>query len=137
MPHRLYPQVARRAGSRCEYCKAPEAVSPDLFQVEHVWRRVRGGPDEIENLALSCPPCNRRKSSATHAIDPITGTAVPLFNPRRDDWRAHFRIDRAPAAFTIVGLTPTGRATVHRLGMNDSHTVSARVLWALAKLFPP
>ena len=111
-------------------------VSPDRFQVEHIRPRARGGTDDLPNLALSCSPCNRRKSQAVSAHDPETGIVVAIFNPRRDAWDAHFRIRTVPAGITIVGLTPTGRATVERLIMNDDHAVRARSLWMLLDLFP-
>ena len=136
MPHRLYPQVALRAGYRCEYCRAPEVVSADRFQVEHVRPRARGGTDDLPNLAPSCSPCNRRKSQALFAPDPATGTIVPIFNPRQDAWETHFRLRPTVAGVTILGLTPTGRATVERLVMNDDHAVRARSLWVLLDLFP-
>jgi hypothetical protein len=109
------------------------------------WRRTANNDfdedlasdEDLDNLVLSCPPCHRRKGRATHAIDPISGTTVALFNPRRDNWRAHFAIDRVQAAFVLVGLTPIGRATVDRLGMNDEHAIQARLFWAFAGLFPP
>lgn len=31
-----YPPVAERAGHRCEYCHAPEAIFNVLFEVEHI-----------------------------------------------------------------------------------------------------
>ena len=137
MPHRLYQQVAERADYRCEYCLAPEEVSPDRFQVEHIRPRVRGGSDDLVNLALSCSTCNRRKAQAIQGLDPGTLTVVSLFNPREDDWEDHFRIRSAPGGIVIVGLTPIGRATVAQLAMNDAHAVSARGLWSLLGLFPP
>jgi hypothetical protein len=42
---------------------------------------------------------------------------VNLFNPRRDSWERHFVVDRGGY---IVGLTPTGRATVRLLDMNGT-----------------
>ena len=92
MPHRLYEPVAARADHRCEYCLAPEAISPRRFEVEHITPRARGGSDNLENLALACSPCNGRKAQATQGIDTETLTIVPLFNPRNDRWDRHFRI---------------------------------------------
>jgi hypothetical protein len=135
MPHRLYRAVAARAAHRCEYCLAPEAISPGEFNVEHVWPRRRRGSDDLSNLALACGPCNRRKSSATHGIDPDSDMSVPLFNPRRDDWDEHFEFSLKTG--DIVGRTPTGRATVARLAMNHSHAVDARLLWVLIGWYPP
>ena len=40
---------------------------------------------------------------------------VRLFNPRRDEWSAHFRWEGA----TIVGITPIGRATIAVLNINE------------------
>jgi hypothetical protein len=67
-----------------------------------------GGATTVDNLALSCLPCNRRKASDIGAIDPESGQFVRLFNPRQQDWSDHFRFS-SPA---IVGLTAAGRATV-------------------------
>lgn len=55
-------------------------------------------------------------SPAAESADTASGQVVSLFNPRTQDWDAHFRL-RLPAART-EGLTPVGRATVRRLGMN-------------------
>lgn len=135
MLRRLYPQVAERANYRCEYCLAPEVISPSEFEVEHVWPRKRSGPDELSNLALACGPCNRRKYLATSGQDPESGLDVPLFNPRRDVWDEHFVFTVETGE--IVGRTPTGRATVLRLGLNRAHAVRARGIWALRGWFPP
>lgn len=139
MPHRLHPQVAARARYHCEYCQAPERISPDRFQVEHIVPRSLGGSDDLANLALSCPPCNRRKSRATHAIDPTSEdrVLVPLFNPRTDIWYVHFRFYFTDESVQILGRTPIGRATVVRLAMNDEHVAQARAFWVLAGMFPP
>ncbi len=135
MPQRLYPQVAERASHHCEYCLAPEAISAGEFEVEHVWPRKRGGPDDLSNLALACGPCNKRKSQATFGRDLESGLEIPLFNPRRDVWDEHFQFSVETGE--ILGRTPTGRATVPRLGLNRPHAVRARVVWALIGWFPP
>jgi hypothetical protein len=62
---------------------------------------------------------------------------VPLFNPRLALWDTHFAARRVPAGFIINGITPTGRATVDRLVMNEQRIVSARVIWSIVGLFPP
>src|SRR5262245_52867787 len=128
MPHRLCARVAARAGHRCEYCMAPEDISPDRFEVEHIRPRARGGRDDLLNLALSCSACNRGKSEATHATDPDTAQIVALFNPRRDAWREHFSVHLTTDSVLIVGRTAVGRATVDRLGMNDPHVANARLI---------
>lgn len=137
MPHRLYAPIAARARHICEYCRAPEALAPEEFQVEHIYPRARGGQDDLSNLALSCPRCNRRKSHATHAIDRESGIVVALFNPRQDAWSEHFDVRILHDRVLIDGLTAVGRVTAERLGMNDRHIARARWLWAIAGLFPP
>jgi hypothetical protein len=132
VPHRLYAQVAERARRRCEYCRAPEAVFNLELEVEHIFARVHGGPDELPNLALACRSCNLRKGTAHQARDPLTGELVPLFNPRTDDWGTHFQIGLT--TFRIEGLTPAGRATARRLGMNRPLAVRARRAWVLRLL---
>ena len=135
MPHRLYGQVAERADYRCEYCLAPEVISPSEFEVEHVWPQIRGGRDNLFNLALACGPCNKRKSAATSGRDPNSGRQVPLFNPRRDVWDEHFQFNIQTGE--ICGRTPTGRATAVRLGWNREHAIRARKWWVLIGWFPP
>src|SRR5687767_2645852 len=105
MPHRLYPTVAVRADHRCEHCAAPEVIAADRFQVEHIVPRSRGGSDELPNLALSCPPCNRRKARAMHGLDPETRTTAALFHPRRDSWDDHFLTTILEHGITIDGRT--------------------------------
>lgn len=129
-----YPTVARRADNRCEYCRAPEVVTGGEFEVEHVYPASRGGSNDPSNLALSCRACNLRKGDATDAPDPATGEIVALFDPRSDRWAVHFRID--PDTWGILGGTPTGRATVEKLGMNAPRQLTARALWSGLGLFP-
>ncbi len=132
----LYAFVAERAGWRCEYCQAPEEVFNFPFEVEHILPKSRGGSDEPDNLALACHACNRFKSDFATGVDPTDQAEVLLFNPRRDLWMEHFRLETEPAV--IVGRTPTGRATVSRLQMNRYHHMAARRHWLeLGILRPP
>jgi 5-methylcytosine-specific restriction endonuclease McrA len=68
-PH--YADAALRAGHRCEYCRAPEAVFNFPFEVEHVVPSARGGLDEDANRALACRSCNLRKSDHVRASTKI------------------------------------------------------------------
>jgi hypothetical protein len=129
-----YLRVAERAGHRCEYCHAPEAIFNLPFEVEHVLPVSRGGADGEDNMALACRPCNLFKSDRTTAGDPATGAEAPLFHPRRDVWAEHFRVEVETAA--IVGLTPAGRATVAGLRMNSPVQLVARRAWTRLGLFP-
>jgi hypothetical protein len=55
-------------------------------------------------------------------IDPQSGDITTLFNPRRDQWDEHFVFENA----LLVGLTPTGRATVRTLNMNGADRLELR-----------
>ena len=128
-----YPSVASRANHRCEYCGAPEAIFNFPFEVEHIIPKSQGGSDEGSNLALACRTCNIYKSSWLTAIDPVTQTEVPLFNPRRDAWQENFLLDYETGA--IRGLSPRGRASVERLRMNRPVQLAARMSWIELGLF--
>jgi hypothetical protein len=129
-----YAAVAERAGHRCEYCHAPEAIFNLPFEVEHIVPTSRDGPDDAANLALACRACNLHKRDHLAGLDEVTQTPVPLFHPRRDRWEEHFRVNLETGA--IEGLTPTGRATTVRLQMNASVQLGARPLWIRLRLFP-
>ena len=115
--------VRQRAGERCEYCRLPQASAPFLtFHIEHIQARQHAGKDDPANLALACPHCNRFKGPNLSAIDPDTGTLVPLFNPRAHLWEDHFAFD----GVVIVGRTPLGRATARLLNMNEEAWIEMR-----------
>lgn len=116
-------QVRDRAANRCEYCQLPQRAAGFLkFHIEHIRAQQHIKDDSLENLALACPDCNRFKGPNLSSIDPDSGRTVALFNPRRHRWNAHFVIE-GPA---ILGRTPTGRATVHLLCMNNSDRLEMR-----------
>jgi len=109
--------VRQRAGLRCEYCHADERWQFVRFTVDHVVPRSQGGGDEAANLALACRNCNERRGNRCVALDPDTAQVVPVFNPRRDRWSEHFAW--SGDHIRLIGTTPTGRATVAMLDMND------------------
>ena len=90
----------------------------------------------MENLALACQGCNCHKYDKTQGFDPVTGELASLFHPRRQAWKDHFAWNYD---FTlIVGLTPTGRATVETLRLNRENVVNVRmVLYTFGKHPPP
>jgi hypothetical protein len=137
---RIFPsvraQVRQRARRRCEYCLTLETFSPDNFTMEHILPQVLQGSNDTDNLALSCQQCNRNKYVATAAIDPETTLPAPLYNPRTDDWREHFRWS---ADFLLIeGVSPTGRATIASLDLNREGVVNLRrVLMLSGEDHPP
>ena len=131
----LRKRVSRRAGGRCEYCRAPEGVSPASFSVEHIVPRSRGGGNAPANLAFSCQGCNNHKLAAVEAVDPKTGRMAPLFHPRQQVWLEHFAWTKD--GLRVEGLTPTGRATVLRLQLNRSRLVHLREVLIPVGEHPP
>jgi hypothetical protein len=84
-----------------------------------------GGTDDPGGLALACDRRNAYKGPNLTSIDPGTRAGVALFNPRVDAWNDHF----AHQDGHIVGLTPTGRATVRVLNMNAPRRLELRREW--------
>jgi len=135
VPGALRRLVTERAAGYCEYCRCPAKYSAQSFAVEHIIPRHADGPTVADNLALACQGCNAHKSIKTMAVDPITSVSVPLFHPRQHRWRDHFSWSED---FTeIIGLTPTGRATVAVLQLNRAGIIHLRrVLYAFGE-HPP
>lgn len=128
--------VRERASGLCEYCRSQMRFATHDFSVEHVFPAIRGGETKLENLALACQGCNNCKYTKTTAPDPVTERQVPLFHPRRDLWSQHFAW--SDDSTRIVGLTPTGRATVDALQLNRTNLVNFRsILYAAGKHPPP
>lgn len=125
IPLSLRQLVIQRARGKCEYCLIHQDVSIYSHEVDHIIALKHGGQTIAENLALSCLPCNRHKGSDLATFDPIGNEIVPLFNPRCQLWTDHFKFD----SVRIVGITPTGRATVFLLMLNSpTRLLNRRVL---------
>lgn len=105
------------------------------LHVEHIIPVAAGGSSAEDNLWMACPLCNGYKGTQTQATDPGSGERVPLFNPRRQVWEEHFYW--SDDGTLIVGSTPTGRATVLALKLNNSYLMSARARWVAAGWHPP
>ena len=128
-------QVKERARGCCEYCLAQSEFSSDNFSIEHIIPVVRGGTNDLENLALSCQSCNNHKFTAVTGVDPATGVIVPLFHPRNEDWNEHLEWDTDFSK--IIGRTSIGRATVLRLKLNRTGLVNLRRVLHQAGVHPP
>ena len=122
IPTRLRRQIIERAEHRCEYCGLSQAGQEAEFHIDHVVPLSAAGSTTLDNLALACVSCSLRKGAREKAPDTQTGKDAALFNPRRDSWPLHFRWD----GDRVIGLTPTGRATVSALNMNRSLALAIR-----------
>ena len=123
----------RRAGNRCEYCQLSQEGQEAAFHVDHVIPQAASGKTNPDNLALACVSCSLRKWAKEYGVDPETGEATLLFNPRTQHWDEHFRWD-GPRA---VASTAIGRATIATLAMNRPLIVAIRKEEALRNRHPP
>jgi len=133
VPAHLRRQVIQRAANRCEYCGLAQAGQEAIFHIDHIRPRDAGGKTTLQNLALACVSCSLRKGARQTAVDPETGTEVPLFNPRRQPWRIHFRWQGTK----LIGISPAGRATVSALRLNRTIAQAIRHEEALRFRHPP
>src|SRR5262249_16645667 len=132
---RLKRAIARRAEECCEYCRSQERYALESFAAEHIMPQQRGGPSTLENLAYSCQGCNNHKHTKIHGYDPVTGEQAPLYHPRQQRWLDHFAWNED--CTLIIGLTPTGRATIGELRLNRSGVVNLRRVLSAAGKHPP
>lgn len=129
-------RVRLAAGNRCGYCLSPQRLVMALLEIEHIIPLAKGGSNDEFNLWLACTFCNRYKADRTEVTDPQSGQEVPLFNPRTQNWFEHFRWSKD--GVRIEGLTPTGRATVAALHLDDNpDALLVRSYWVLAGWHPP
>lgn len=127
--------VRRRARYLCEYCHTAEQWQYVPFTVDHIVPLNSGGTHTLDNLALACFHCNRRKSDKEAGVDSLSGQQVRLFNPRTQNWNEHFvwSYDR----LRIIGVTPQGRATVDALELNRERALRLRAADVAVNRHPP
>ncbi len=119
----LRQQVAARAKFRCEYCLVPEYFLATTFHIDHIRSLKHGGMTTLANLAFACPHCNQNKGSDVATfIDDKGQDTVRFYNPRTDDWYAHFEIVNG----LILPISLIGNATVKMLELNQPDRVIFR-----------
>ncbi len=135
IPKALRQKITEQARHRCGYCLTSEFVVGAPMEIDHLIPLSFGGPTEENNLWLACPLCNEHKSDRIAALDAQTNATVRLFNPRLEKWDDHFTWSEN--ADRILGITPTGRATVIALNLNRPSLVRARQAWVTVGWHPP
>lgn len=140
MPGRYVSVIIRhkvfvRAEGRCEYCRCSEKYALHTFHIEHIHPFSKGGKTILENLALACDGCNKRKTNKILFIDPLHDEPVVIFNPRTDPWNEHFKWSND--TLQIIGLTAIGRATIDCLKLNRKGVVNIRRLTIMSGEHPP
>ena len=135
VPQKLRRMVVQRAHACCEYCLSQDQFSTHAFSIDHIIPVEKGGETTSENLALSCQGCNNHKYTKTESYDTLTHRMVPLYHPRIHLWDEHFVWNED--CTLILGMTPTGRATVEVLRLNRAGVVNLRLILSQAKRHPP
>lgn len=115
--------VIERAGRRCEYCLVHEDSAGFPHQIDHIISRKHGGSSGLGNLAYACVLCNRYKGTDIASVD-VSGRAVRLFDPRRDIWDEHFKMNGP----VIQPLTLVREVTARVLRLNAAERVIERQL---------
>ena len=110
-----------------------QSLQGATFHIEHVIPRVRGGPSELDNLALACPSCNLHKADRVSSALDQNSPAVALFHPRTDLWGDHFDWDD----YQLIGKTDVGLLTIRLLDLNHERRVKIRQAEQMFGLFPP
>lgn len=127
--------VTERAQGCCEYCMSLADFATESFSVEHIIPLAEGGDHALANLALACQGCNGHKYTKIAAFDPLDNIPVALYHPRKQRWHEHFSWSRDYTH--IIGITPTGRATVEALKMNRPNLINLRMALYLLGEHPP
>ena len=107
---------------------------PTAFMLSITSQWVSVGATEPK-IWLACPQCNLHKAIKIEAIDPVTEQKVQIFHPRQMKWDDHFRWSND--ILYMIGISPTGRATVELLQTNRENLVSLRGALQQLKLHPP
>jgi HNH endonuclease len=114
--------VAQRASHLCEYCLMAEKHRSSRYQIDHIISEKHGGSTTAENLCYSCVYCNLQKGTDLGSINWRTGGLVAFYNPRRDFWGEHFRLNEA----AIEPLTDVGEVTVRIFAFNNNERIAER-----------
>ncbi|MFW6359736.1 MAG: HNH endonuclease, partial [Chroococcales cyanobacterium] len=121
-----------RAGNACEYCRISAELRPSGCHVDHIISLKHGGETVTENLAYACLSCSVNKGTDLGSISRRTGELVRFYNPRRDSWEEHFRLEGA----RIESLTDIGEVTERIFHFNDEERVLERQLLIEVNRYP-
>ncbi|MFM6152259.1 MAG: HNH endonuclease, partial [Sphaerospermopsis kisseleviana] len=111
--------VVERAGNICEYCLISAVDRSSGCQVDHIISVKHGGTSTEDNLCYACVFCNLQKGTDLGSINWRNGELVRFFNPRRDFWGDHFRLEEA----VIQPLTDIGEVTARILDFNNDDRI--------------
>lgn len=123
--------VAHRAAFRCEYCRIPDLGFALPFQVDHIRALKHNGTTTLINLAYCCPDCNRYKGTDLGSYLEDETTLIRFFNPRIDNWEAHFVVEEG----IINGTSPHGQVTALIFQFNTPERIMYRKALVNSELY--
>lgn len=126
-------QVWLRAFNCCEYCRLHHETAFFTHEIDHIISLKHKGKNVLFNLALACYYCNRNKGTDIGSI--FKGKYIRFFNPRKDFWQEHFKLDLQTA--TIQPLSPIGEVTANILGFNQVDRIIERQILIDSGKYPP
>ncbi len=126
-------QVVERAHHCCEYCLIPESETYLGCEVDHIISLKHGGATKLANLAFACFYCNRNKGSDIGSVLMPDRNFVRFFDPRIDQWQAHFQLSEAQ----IIPITEIGKVTATILEFNHPDRIMERLLLIEDGCYPP
>lgn len=105
---------------------------PAVKSIIYIISVKHGGETTADNLAYACIFCNLQKGTDLGSIVWRTGELVRFFNPRRDFWREHFRLDEA----AIQPKTDIGEVTARILEFNHNERIRERQILIEVGAYP-
>lgn len=124
--------VVTRADYLCEYCLIHKNDTFLGCEVDHIISLKHGGTNDEDNLAYACAFCNRQKGSDIGSVLLPNREFIRFFDPRRDRWMEHFRLDE----LLITPLTGIGEVTVRILGFNSDDRILERQTLMVVGRYP-
>lgn len=131
--NKLRDLVEKRAFHICEYCFLHEDDSFFTFPIDHIISLKHEGPTTADNLAFSCPFCNRNKGSDIGSILLPSRQFHPFYNPRLDLWSDHFSLEDG----IFQPKSDIGEVTIKILKLNDTDRILERQMLILGDRYPP
>ena len=128
----IQEKVRHRADYLCEYCHTNERWQYVHFTIDHV---LPNDDNALENLALACFHCNRRKSDKINILDEASNEIISIFNPRFHSWREHF--EWSADKISILPKTKIGEVTLELLQLNRTRILLIRQADVAVNRHPP
>ena len=128
----IQEKVRQRADYLCEYCHTNERWQYVRFTIDHI---LPNDDDSLENLALACFHCNRRKSNKTNALDVESNETISIFNPRLQIWKEHF--EWSEDKIYVQPKTKVGKVTIELLQLNRTRILLIREADVAVNRHPP